>query len=90
MGLAVGGAALAITGVAAGAVAGTSYVILGVKASQLFAIGALAFDFTAFFVAPLFGIEMQGIEYETPQSPYQPPTRNPLPPHPYNQRRHGR
>ena len=55
-----------------------------------FAIGALAFDFTAFFVAPLFGIEMQGIEYETPQSPYQPPTRNPLPPHPYNQRRHGR
>ena len=59
-------------------------MILGVKASQLFAIGVLAFDFTAFVVAPLFGIEMQGIEYETPQSPYQPPANIPTPPHPYN------
>ena len=84
MGLAVGGAVLAVTGVAIGAVAGASYMILGVKASQLFAIGALAFDFTAFVVAPLFGIEMQGIEYETPQSPYQPPANIPTPPHPYN------
>ena len=84
MGLAVGGAVLAVTGVAVGAVAGASYMILGVKASQLFAIGALAFDFTAFVVAPLFGIEMQGIEYETPQSPYQPPANIPTPPHPYN------
>lgn len=84
MGLAVGGAVLAVTGVAVGAVAGASYMILGVKASQLFAIGALAFDFTAFVVAPLFGIEMQGIEYETPQSPYQPPANITTPPHPYN------
>ena len=84
LGIAVGGAVLAVTGVAVGAVAGASYMILGVKASQLFAIGALAFDFTAFVVAPLFGIEMQGIEYETPQSPYQPPANIPTPPHPYN------
>lgn len=90
MGLATGGAALAITGVAVGAVAGISKVILGVKASQLFAVGALAFDFTAFFAAPLLGIDMDGIEYETPESPYQPPKQNPLPPHPYSQRRHGR
>ena len=32
---------------------------------QAFAIGALAFDFTAYIVAPIIGIKMQGIEVDT-------------------------
>ena len=39
-----------------------------VDVSTDFAIGALAFDFFAWFVAPLLGVEMDGIEFpEKPQ-----------------------
>ena len=91
MGLATGGAIVSFSAVVAGAIGGaTATVFGGVLTKQAFAVGALAFDFTAFFAAPLLGIDMEGIEYETPESPYQPPKQSPLPPHPYSQRRHGR
>ncbi|MGN1094739.1 MAG: RHS repeat-associated core domain-containing protein [Candidatus Neoclostridium sp.] len=84
-GLAMGGAIVSIFAVFAGAIGGSAATVFwGVAVKQAFAIGALAIDFTAFVVAPLFGIVMQGIEYETPQSPYQPPANIPTPPHPYN------
>lgn len=63
-GLAAGGAMVATTAVFIGAFGITS--ILGVSVLQIFAIGALAFDFTAFIVAPILGINMPGIEFETP------------------------
>ena len=65
LGLAIGGAVVATTAVFAGAIAGaTATVFGGVGVSQAFAIGALAFDAFAYFIAPLFGVEMDGIEYE--------------------------
>ena len=65
LGLAIGGAGIATYAVIAGAIGGATATILGgVAVKQAFAIGALAFDFFAYFVAPLFGIEVQGIEYE--------------------------
>ena len=50
---------------------GANVVILGASVSRIFAIGALALNFVAFCIAPLFGIEMQGIELE-PNSPIVP------------------
>ena len=35
---------------------------LGASTSQAFAIGALAYDFAAFIVAPIIGVTMHGIE----------------------------
>ncbi len=72
-GLATGGAIVAGFAVFAGAIGFTT--ILGVSVAQMFAIGALAFNFTAYIIAPLFGIDMQGIEFEDPNkySQYQPP-----------------
>ena len=43
-----------------------SGMLLGLKIKQIFAIGALAFDIFAFAIAPLFGIKMEGIEFELP------------------------
>ncbi len=62
LGLASGGAIIATTAVFIGALGIGS--ILGVGIGQIFAIGALAFDFVAFFIAPIFDINMPGIEYE--------------------------
>ena len=89
MGLAVGGAAIALTGVIAGAIAGVSTTVLGVTAAQAFAIGSVAFDFTAFVVAPIYGIAMQAIEYEAPKPINLPNKPQPTPSHPYikNKRR---
>ncbi len=72
-GLAAGGAVVATAAIFAGAFGVTT--ILGVGIGQIFAIGALAFDFAAFIVAPIFGIDMSGIEYEKPNDPpgYVPP-----------------
>ena len=39
---------------------------LGVTAIQGFAIGALALDSVVMILMPIFGIEMEAIEYETP------------------------
>ena len=64
-GLAVGGALIALGSVIIGAIYGLTAKFLGVYVLQSFAIGALAFDFTAYFITPIFGIEMQGIEVDT-------------------------
>ena len=68
IGLAVGGAIVATAAVMVGASAflagATAATVFGVPVLQAFAIGALAFDFFAYFVAPLFGKEVSGIEYE--------------------------
>ena len=69
LGLAAAGAIVATIAVAVGAVAGITTMILGLSVKTAFAIGALAFDFTAFVVMPLYGIDMQGIEFEMPQTP---------------------
>ena len=75
-GLAAGGALVAGFAVVAGAIGFTT--VLGVGVAQIFAIGALAFDFTAFITAPLFGIDMPGIEFERPKDypTYKPPEYN--------------
>ena len=66
LGLAAGGAIIATGAVVFGAIFGISATFLGVTALQAFAIGALAFNFTALIIAPLFGLEMQSIEFEIP------------------------
>ncbi|MGN1213139.1 MAG: RHS repeat-associated core domain-containing protein [Christensenellales bacterium] len=77
IGLAVGGAIIALWSVVVGAVYGLNATFLGASVTQAFAIGALAFDFTAYIVAPIFGISMQGIEItinkniQDPTYPYQ-------------------
>ena len=68
LGLATGGALIAIGSVAIGAMFSLGATIFGVPVMQSFAIGALAFNFTAYFIGPLFGIEMQGIEVDTPNN----------------------
>ena len=64
LGLAVGGAGIMLAAIFGGVIWGASATVLGVPIAQAFAIGALAFDFTAWFVAPLYGIKMEGVEYE--------------------------
>ncbi len=64
-GLAAGGAIVATTAVFLGAFGITT--VLGVSVLQIFAIGTLAFDFTAFIIAPIFGFDMPGIEYKGPK-----------------------
>ena len=66
LGLAVGGAIIATGGVLIGAFGGIGASYLGVTAIQGFAIGALAMDSAAFIVLPIFGIEIEQIEYEVP------------------------
>ena len=67
MGLAVGGAIIMLGAVLVGALsafgigAGT---ILGVSALQAFSVGCLAFNFTAYVVAPILGISMEGVELD--------------------------
>ena len=75
IGLAIGGAFVATTAVFAGAIAAisgatTATVFGGVAVSRAFAIGALAFNAFAYLIAPLFGIKMDGIEYEPYSIPY--------------------
>ncbi len=62
IGLAAGGALIALGAVCVGAVAGVGAAFLGTTAAQAFAVGSLAFDFFAFVVAPILGITMDGIE----------------------------
>lgn len=62
LGLAVAGAGLTLLGVGLGVFSVATF--LGLTSVQVFAIGALAYNFTAFVIAPIFGFEMQGIEYE--------------------------
>ena len=61
---------MASTAVIAGAIGGaTATVFGGVAVSKAFAIGALAFNAFAYVIAPLFGVEMEGIEYEPISTP---------------------
>ena len=66
MGLAVGGAVIAASAVGYGAVFGINASFAGGTALQGFALGALALNFTAFAIFPIFSIEIEPIEYETP------------------------
>ena len=69
IGLAAGGAIVSSWGVFVGAhvaLTGKIATVLGVSAKQAFGIGALAYNFTAMFIAPLYGIKMQEIEYSEP------------------------
>lgn len=90
IGLATGGAVLMLGGVGATALhtfnigSGTFW---GLAGKQAFAIGALAFDFTAFVIAPIYGFTMQAVEFETPKPIYTPPMPRIIPPHPYNRYR---
>lgn len=49
-------------------------------AKEVFAIGALAYNFMAIIIAPLIGIEMQPIEWGNP--PYKPMKPGETPKHP--------
>lgn len=86
-GLAAGGAIVATGAViagAAGTIAGASLsgiTFLGVQVTKAFAIGALAFDFTAFVVAPLIGVTMDGIDIGgKPKNPTPKPGEGPIHP----------
>ena len=80
MGLAATAAAMLTFGVFAGAIYGATYVtFLGVTAYQMFAVGTVAFNIVAVGIAPLFGLEMESIDYDEP-SPVDgvnPPTKSP-------------
>ena len=81
-GLATGGAVVSLGAVISGALAAIgigSGTFLGVSALQAFSIGALAFDFTAFVVAPIIGVSMEGIEYENNPIVIPKPQRTPIP-----------
>ena len=49
--------------------------------SKAFALGAAVYNSVAFGIAPLYGIAMQGIEFEQGKNPVQSPQL--VPPHPY-------
>ena len=74
-GLATGGSVIFTTGMLAGifGAAGLATSVLGVTAHQAFAWGALAWNFSAWIIMPLYGISMQGIEYEMPSIGVFPP-----------------
>ena len=88
LGLAAGGVVLMLGGVSVGVVNWlglTQISFLGISAKQAFAIGALAYDFTVFVVAPLLGLKMDPIEFNP--SSYQPSKPGATPKHPYNKRK---
>ena len=64
-GLAVGGALLSTAGVVGSVIVGSPYLtisFLGATGAQAYAVGALAYDAFAMFVAPIFGLEMEPME----------------------------
>ena len=65
LGVATSGGAIALLGAGATVVKSVTFVVPVFEATgpQLFAIGALAYNFFAMFVAPMFGIELEPIEY---------------------------
>ena len=76
-GLAIGGAVLTLVSVFTGAytaITGVAVTIFDVAVKQIFALGALAINSVAFIIAPLFGVEMDGVEMpESGASGSQPP-----------------
>ena len=82
IGLAAGGLMIATIGaIAYGIFGATTTVLGGVAASKAFALGAAVYNSVAFGIAPLYGIAMQGIEFEQGKNPVQSPQL--VPPHPY-------
>ena len=72
IGLAAGGAVITCWSVGIGAfnaIAEKMLTVAGISAKQAFGIGALAYNFTAMFIAPLYGIKMRVIEYSEPSQP---------------------
>mgnify|MGYP007112769302 CR=1 FL=1 len=72
IGFAAGGAVITCWSVGIGAfnaIAGKMLTVAGISAKQAFGIGALAYNFTAMFIAPLYGVKMQEIEYSEPAQP---------------------
>ena len=80
-GLAIGGGAMAAAGAIFIATAGAGTTILGVSALKVFAYGALAYNAVACVSLPLFGIEMEPIEYgpPAPSAPIHAPDFSPHP-----------
>ena len=82
IGLAAGGLIIATIGaIAYGIFGATTTVLGGVAASKAFALGAAVYNTVAFGIAPLYGIAMQGIDFEQGKNPVQSPQL--APPHPY-------
>ena len=59
-----------------------SLSLLGTGVTQIFALSAATYDLFAFGVAPLFNLEVPGIELGS--TPVQIPNVQPTPPHPAN------
>lgn len=74
VGLAAGGLALAIGAAGAVIIKGAAATFLGIGAIRAFAIGVLAYNFFAGFVAPIIGLTIDMIEGGG--QPYQPPKPN--------------
>ena len=71
LGLATGGAIATLVGAGVIVMAGyaaTYVTVLGGTGAQIFAIGALCFNTVALIVLPIFGVEMEPIEYASSQS----------------------
>ena len=77
VGLLIGGAIVCTGGVFAGVAGGASAPVFGIIAKEAFALGALAIDAVAWVIAPLYGIEMEGIEYEGLDASYTTPKHQP-------------
>ncbi len=77
IGVAAGGGAICLFSSVFGIAAGIKAVLDGLTAVQMFAIGALSFDFFAFIVAPLLNLEVEGIELETPSNNWTSPNPQP-------------
>lgn len=68
IGLAVGGSALMLMSGTVGLIFGFDTLFMGTTALKAFALGAAAFNFTAFLTAPIANITMPGIEFQLPQN----------------------
>ena len=86
-GFAVAGASVALISVGAGAF-GLKTIFGGVPILRAFALGAAAFDLTAFIVALIVGVSMEGIEYES--KPITVPLPQETPTHPFLKKYNGR
>lgn len=76
IGLAAGGLIVSVVGVGAGALSAFNIgegVVFNMAAKRVVSIGLLSYNLVAAFIAPLYGINMQVVEYKEP-SHYEPPT----------------
>ena len=81
IGLAAGGAFVFLGGMFASlGAAGLNSIVFGITAQKAFAWGVLAWNITAWGIMPIYGVTMQGIDYE-PSSVVVPKPQE-TPPHP--------